>query len=283
MALIYDPEVVQNDSYSLKIEWADIDSNFTHYVDNELTDVFNASSFAEFMNGYYDNNIRLIDVKINEELYSELFVNIDAYIDWLNSYPDDFSINFLAKSPDEKQKLIIRTTDLYLFPKFFENWSIIPITGHTSKNYQTNLKLLIALQFKGTTCWNFSDYLYFTLVNKKICKDKRFGFSHQPQFRQTIEELKAQHTDFCNYIQLGITNDKLEDWDNICNSFYSWYTRENINTSHSVTLFDEFKMLKDLMSDIELFSIAYQDFEKQNDLFVGLPFDLINRRLTVNI
>jgi hypothetical protein len=283
MALIYDPEIEENDSYSLKIEWIDIDSNFTHYVDNELTDVFNASCFAEFMCGYYDNNIRLIDVKINEELYSELFVNIDAYIDWLNSYRDDFSINFLAKSPDEKQKLIIRTSDLYLFPKFFENWSIIPLTGHTSKAYQTNLKHLIALQFKGTAGWNFSDYLYFTLVNKKICKDNRFGFSHQPQFRQTIEELKSQHTDFCNYIQLGITSDTLEDWDNICNSFYSWFTRESVKNSQSTPLFDEYNKLKEFMTDVELFSIAYQDFDVQNELFIGLPFDLINRRLTVNI
>jgi hypothetical protein len=282
MSLIYEPEVEENNSYTLKIEWIDVDANFTHYVEDEVTDVFNTSSFCEFMNEYYDNNIRLIDVTIDQELYLELFVNIDAYIDFINFHRDNFSINFLAISPNEKQKLIVRNIDLCFFPKFFENWKIIPLTGHTTNDYQTIFKHLIALDFKGTNNWKFADYLFFTLVNKKIQKDNRFGFGHQPQFRSTVEEYKSQHIAFLNYMQLGIASDALQDWDNICNSLYCWFTRDNEENAKSMSLFDEYTKLKELMSDVELFPVAYQDFEQQNELFIGLPFDLLNRRLTIN-
>jgi hypothetical protein len=282
MSLIYEPEVEENNSYTLKIEWIDIDANFTHYVENQVTDVFNTSSFCEFMNGYYDNNIRLIEVNINQEVYSESFLNIDSYIDYLNFNRDSFSINFLATSPDQKQKLIVRTADLFLFPKFFEYWKIIPLTGHTSKDYQTNFKHLVALDFDGTKNWTFADYLFFTLVNKKIQKDNRFGFSHQPQFRPTIEDYKTNHIAFMNYMQLGIASDALHDWDDICNSFYNWLNRENEKNSKPMTLFEEYTKLREYLSDVELFPIAYQDFQNQNDLFIGLPFDLLNRRLIIN-
>lgn len=282
MSLNSDPEIEQNNSYTLKVEWDGLDINFTHFDGKQNTDVFNTTQFYNFINGYYENDIRLIDVTINQKEYSKSFVNINAYIDYFNACQGNYSINFLAISFDKKQKLIIRTADLFLFPKFFENWKITPITSRTSLDYLSSLKYLVSCGFKGTNGWNLADYVFFTLVNKKIHTDNRFGFSHQPQFRQTIQEFKTKNQDFCDYMQLQFTSESLEEWDDFCYSMHNWFVKENEKNNTTITLFEEYLKLKKSLEGVKLFGIAYQDFEPQNELFVDLPFNLINRRLTIN-
>jgi hypothetical protein len=283
--LAFEPDIEYNTQYKLKIEWAGLNMNFTHKQAGQASDIFAKSDFENFMTNYYENNLRLIDVNYHDNQYvAKYFNDVDDLIHEYNRIPDNYCINFLAINPNETKKIVVREYHLTSFPKYFENWTLYPVSDHTTCDYNSELKGLIQMHYEGTSKWQIQDYLLMSILNFKA---RFIGIKSgvNQEVHEYILGLRNTYSNFyLNYIIQGPNQFREHNClERLSNGLYNWFDTEYYAYDDQTPLLTVFTEFQKFVSGVQLFNQAFADFEQQNDLFIGMPFDLTNRRLCLDV
>jgi hypothetical protein len=289
---------IKNLSYRLKIEWANLETYFTHKDDGVTTDWYTRGELRDFFNDNdYPFSLRLVEY--NAEYFATcngFGDNVDAIITDYNLNYKSQNFNFLAFDPVTSLKLIVRTNDLVFFPKFFENWIVEELTYQNTPHHLTdfyNLKQELHFQTNKSQFIqdiSFAQLLLLTLNFIHLTEDNKsseFVQSMLLQYKDVIQDSK-QIFEFKNIIE------SRPSWLRFCMNVKSWYYPKNpsmFNTSKIGVVDLPFKSLKaafecnlSIASELQS-TIFFNDYLKigSNELKVlqTLPIPIINKTKTI--
>jgi hypothetical protein len=222
---------IKNLSYRLKIEWANLETYFTHKDDGIVTDWYTRGELKDFFNDN-DYPFSLKMVEYNPEYFATcngFGDNVDAIITDYNLNYKAQNFNFLAQDPFSDMKLIVRTNDLVFFPKFFENWIVEELTYQNTPHHISdfyNLKNELYYQSKKSDFINnisFAQLLLLTLNFSHITNDNVssvFIQSMLSQYQNTYKDMKE-------IFEIKNIVESRPSWLRFCMNVKSWYYPKN--------------------------------------------------------
>lgn len=279
----YNPVLPYNNDYELKIEWPGLDMNHTHQVDGKSNDVFCKSDFQSFMNNYYENNLKLIDVSYNNSNFVNKYnANPDYVIQEFKNILDTYCINFLAINQEQNCFIIVRELHLISFPKYFENWILYRISEHTTFDYYQQLNHLISMNYRGTRCWKVSDYVLMAIINYKA---KQIG-NTKCSNKIIVDYVTSRGSKYSRFLidNVLIGPDIIKDHSSLerlsC-GLYDWFDDQYYGPNSTADFLDIFINFTKFLKNIRLFNYAFRRFEDQDQLFVGMPLNIEDRKLNI--
>lgn len=122
------PVLSKDQYYILNLEWAGLDSHFTHKnVFDEVTDWYEHSNIIRFLqsnfNPFYIRNV-VVNTQIGLDIHGFDPFDFETRVIKLAL---DYTQEFLAYNEHTQTLLIVSDAMILAYPKYFENWLMFPI------------------------------------------------------------------------------------------------------------------------------------------------------------
>jgi hypothetical protein len=279
--------------YNLNVEWHSLNMMFTHRTRGQTSELFDNNSLLRFINSsesafpFVFRNVIYNSIDFNAECLS----NVNNYIDNYINYETVYSLNFLATSPDDKTRIIIRDRDLLTFPKYFEGYKIETITSRTDQKHLNQFTSIHHHQFANIGIHlSFAELVEFTLMMRML-----LATDYVPS--DYLELLKLDFFNRGILIPYMENCHRYDQWEHFCYSLlyhYNYTCNSNEEYSYSNRCIqalledhvlkqklriDQIQNLKKYLDNIELFCEKFDGFKEQEELFVGMPIKLDRRSI----
>jgi hypothetical protein len=287
---------VDSCSYRLKLEWANLDTYFTHQVDDKVTEWYGQRTLKEFL------NTTEYPFCIKEVEYNPIQCNTDINSIILNYHTQykNQNCNFLAIDKNSGKQIFLRCNDLILFPKYFENWVIYEIyyssTPHHILEY-CNLKIELEYITNHSQYFTFlplAKLMYLSLCIDEVTHDNYqtelvqsilVGFERIFKNKKSVFEIKDSIQSkpswmrFCKSVRSSFIHNELEQViaGGVC--FDSSRIFKNMNSIHTIMSVNH--GLYEGLKQSQFFNEFLKTDKAEHDLLSTIPIPLQNKNSTL--
>jgi hypothetical protein len=291
-------------AYRLKIEWANLETYFTRVEDEIITEWFSHRNLQRFLNSV-EYPFSFNDVEFNPDYYT----SIDGFGSDINAVIINYHLkyisqncNFLAFDKFSDKQIFLRTNDLMLFPKYFENWIVYEIyynsTPHHIIEYYSIKKELdyVINHSQYFKYLPLSDMMYISLcldaVNHDNCRTELIqsvlvGFERIFKNKKTFFEIKnailtkPNWMRFCKSVRSSFLHSELDHVFQVDNSIGNDFSLRNMNSIEVVIAANQ--DLNKKLKHAQFFEEFLRTDNTELTLLKTIPVSLTNKNSTLLI